>query len=486
MADIAIVTAAHAEVMVLSPPPTARVTAAFIEVMSMDGPAILTDTLTDTASLSETTATKQTLAVTLAKTLNLSESVYLGKVLTDALSDMAAVIVTLDVYRRAVAGTQDLMFLTSVLTPGSRLAQTLADIVLAGDPSLILDQIYTVTASDSMTLAATLASVQWGALLEETPTITPALVAAWKLVEGLTEQAAITDTERLALGLTFAQALSLTSTLTPARGALLLESLGLSAVVAAAWKGATTLAERVALQEALNRALGASVGDTLALTATAWKALGARAQDTATLSDTPSRVLTVRVVAEDTVDITPTEALKQLFRPTLTDVVELVGLYLEPGAAPVTWAVNTATGATTEYRNYAFNSFAMHGTRYLGANDTGLYTLDGAQDGVGTDTPANVVSRIASGFLQFGDTRYSAFQAIYLGLHGSGDVYLRLETGEGKQYTYKVVTQSRENTKVRVGKGLRARYFAFELETTGADFDLDSIEFLPLVAQRRV
>jgi hypothetical protein len=486
MADTAIVTAAHAEVMVLSPPPAVRVTAAFLEVMSYDGPVVISDTLTDTANLSETTATEQTLGVVTVHSLSVIETTYLGKSLSDTLTDIMAVFVALEVYRAAGGLASDGVLTTDASVGAQTLRPTLAEILNITEPLLFYDQLYSATATDSMTLEATLASVAWGALLEETPTIAAAITAAWKLVEGLTEQATLTDTERHAVGLTFTQALSLTSTLTPIRGALLLESLGLSAVVAAAWKGATSLAEQVALQEALSRGLGGQVGESLAITATALQAVGARVQDTATLSDTPSRVLTVRVVAEDTVDITPTEALKQLFRPTLTDVVELVGLYLEPGAAPVTWAVNTATGATTEYRNYAFNSFAMHGTRYLGANDTGLYTLDGAQDGVGTGTPANVVSRIASGFLQFGDTRYSAFQAIYLGLHGSGDVYLRLETGEGKQYTYKVVTQSRENTKVRVGKGLRARYFAFELETTGADFDLDSIEFLPLVAQRRV
>jgi hypothetical protein len=41
-------------------------------------------------------------------------------------------------------------------------------------------------------------------------------------------------------------------------------------------------------------------------------------------------------------------------------------------------------------------------------------------------------------------------------------------------------------TRVQVGKGLRARYYAFELETVdGQDFDLESIEFVPLVVQRR-
>jgi hypothetical protein len=39
---------------------------------------------------------------------------------------------------------------------------------------------------------------------------------------------------------------------------------------------------------------------------------------------------------------------------------------------------------------------------------------------------------------------------------------------------------------VPLGKGLRARYFSFELISDGADFDMDAIEFIPLVSHRRV
>ena len=68
----------------------------------------------------------------------------------------------------------------------------------------------------------------------------------------------------------------------------------------------------------------------------------------------------------------------------------------------------------------------------------------------------------------------------------TGDIILKLDTGDGKTYTYQTVIQDMQSTKVRFGKGLRARYFSFELISTGPDFDLDTVEFLPLVAQRRV
>jgi hypothetical protein len=42
------------------------------------------------------------------------------------------------------------------------------------------------------------------------------------------------------------------------------------------------------------------------------------------------------------------------------------------------------------------------------------------------------------------------------------------------------------STKFHMGKGQRSRYFAFELISAGQDFDLDTLEFVPLVVQRRV
>jgi hypothetical protein len=49
-----------------------------------------------------------------------------------------------------------------------------------------------------------------------------------------------------------------------------------------------------------------------------------------------------------------------------------------------------------------------------------------------------------------------------------------------------VSTRSMRSTKVHMGKGQRARYFSFELISTGGDFDLDTLEFVPIVVQRRV
>jgi hypothetical protein len=191
--------------------------------------------------------------------------------------------------------------------------------------------------------------------------------------------------------------------------------------------------------------------------------------------------LVVRAIAADTMEFEDANVLNMLFQPALADGIEFAAAYLGPGDSITTWAMNTRTGAVTEYSNYAFNSFAKMGHKYLGASQSGLYELLGDDD-AGTD----IIAQIKSGFAQWAGSKFTMFKGAYLGVRGGGDFVLRLTTGDGKTYNYSVEARDMRTTKVNVGKGLRARYFAFELISTGQDFDLDSIEFVPLIAERRV
>jgi hypothetical protein len=143
--------------------------------------------------------------------------------------------------------------------------------------------------------------------------------------------------------------------------------------------------------------------------------------------------------------------------------------------------MNTRTGAVTEYDNYAFNSFARIGDKYIGASESGLYELLGDDD-----AGADIVATIRSGFAQWSGTHMGSFKGMYLATRGEGDFILKVITADNKEYHYAVAAQDSRTTKITTGKGLRARYFAFELISTGQDFNLDTIEFIPLVADRRV
>ncbi len=297
------------------------------------------------------------------------------------------------------------------------------------------------------------------------------------------DEVAVRAQQRLALRLAIAEAVTASEALVSVRGVRVLEALSVLTSLGVAGKFSVTALQGIELHDALLRFLGAFTTDAIeVLDAAATRArLSGAAVDSVVLSEAPTYTMLLHIAVRDDSQVTDTFTLQQVVQALVTEQVRVLGSTLIPGTQFLTWAVNARTGATTEYRDYTFNSFARRDTRYLAAADDGLYVLDGD-----TDNGSAIIAELASGFLQFAGTRFASFKAVYLGMHATGNVFFRLTTGDGKTYTYRVVAQSMENTKVRVGKGLRARYFAFALETTGQDFDVDTIEFLPLGAQRRV
>lgn len=179
-----------------------------------------------------------------------------------------------------------------------------------------------------------------------------------------------------------------------------------------------------------------------------------------------------------------------LYNQILIDAVDFTIGYIDPGTGEfTTWAVNTRTNATTEYQNYVFNSFCQIGNNYYGANADGLWLLN-AQ----TDDGANIVTDIKGAMLALGGSRYTQLDGVYIGMRvddNARDFILKLITpaqgigGADKTFLYKFNPNNMRTTKINIGKGLRSRYIQWELITPGPDFDLDSIEFVPVISRRR-
>lgn len=209
----------------------------------------------------------------------------------------------------------------------------------------------------------------------------------------------------------------------------------------------------------------------------------AELQDGVVFSEQLQPAVIFRLDMQDGVDFGDTLDLKAIYDAVLEETVEFGVGYVAPNGNFTTWAVNVSNNGVTEYTNYQFNSFAKMGLKYLGANSDGIYELDGARDD-GED----IIATLKGGLLQFNDAQLCGFKAIYLGLRGQGDFFFKLETGDGREYVYAVKPSnaSMVTTKINVGKGLRARYFSYELVSTGPEFALESVEFIPMAAKRRV
>lgn len=194
--------------------------------------------------------------------------------------------------------------------------------------------------------------------------------------------------------------------------------------------------------------------------------------------------LLFRLDLVDEIDVSDVDVLQAVYHGTLTENVNLWVAYVDPGGGFTTWAVNTRTGAITEYQNYVFNSISRMGHKFIGADADGLWELDGD-----LDDGSSIPTRIKSGWMAVSGSKFTSFKAAYLGLKirdDATDFILKLHSGDGREYVYGVQPKNMQTTKVHMGKGLRSRYFSFELVTLGADYDLDSVEFIPISSTRRV
>jgi len=346
------------------------------------------------------------------------------------------------------------------------------------------DQLFRVTQTDGI-IGTDTANYRYnpGAIITEQMRITRTAAPQYRARPVITDTARLTDNLLAGMPMVITQTLTLGDVLLTVRAAHVIEQLNLGLAQIPNLRSRLSVLDRVRLRDSLANFFGGELTDSVTFSRAVLPIARkpGLVNETVNVGETIAPKFVLRVTTADILQIDDVDLLKMLFRPTIEEGVQLSAAYVQPNDSITTWAINTVTGATTEYQDYQFNSFARMGLRYLGASADGLFELDGD-----TDDGEDIVAKIKSGYAQFAGSRYSSFKAAYLGMHADGYIFLKLETGDGKTYTYKSMLQNMQTTKVLLGKGLRARYFAFELTTTGQDFDLDTIEFIPIMARRRV
>lgn len=140
-------------------------------------------------------------------------------------------------------------------------------------------------------------------------------------------------------------------------------------------------------------------------------------------------------------------------------------------------------GGSTMYRGYSFNSFARIGGKYYGANEDGLFLLEGDDD-AGTLIHAS----IDLGRLDFKTAEKKTISQCYLGMAADGNLVLKV-IAEGKEYLYKTRSFSPEMQQQRIttGKGLKTNYITAQFfNENGADFEIDSVRFFVADLTRRI
>lgn len=155
------------------------------------------------------------------------------------------------------------------------------------------------------------------------------------------------------------------------------------------------------------------------------------------------------------------------------------------GATYSTITMHTERQAFSTYTNFPFNSFAKFNNVFLGAGDGGLFALAGATD---NGTPIDAVAR--TGYTDFQTSKLKRVDYMYIGYRTDGEMILRVFTDETTMREYLVTPTGKTGMsvqRVRIGKGVSARYWQFEIANKdGSDFDLNVMEFKPVVLARRI
>jgi hypothetical protein len=341
---------------------------------------------------------------------------------------------------------------------------------------------HSLIGSDTIGTAGALV-VNPGAIVPETIGLDPTLGVEATYGMMLADIVRQRDALRVSIPVLLSRTIGIDAMGTVVQGLTVLEELGLTITLRPNVTYGQLANDVMRLRTTLGRFIGGGVSETVGLLGAmspAW-AFAKTVSDGVGIAPLTSPQMLLRVTAADGIGIEPEQLLSAIYAGTLADGIEVVAGYVAPNGSFTTWAINTNKGFVTQYDNFVFNSFAPMGRKYLAASSTGLYELNGDDD-AGTD----IIARIKSGNLQIGGAQLTSFKGAYLGVRGSGDFVLKLTTGDGKTHTYGVTVESLKTAKINIGKGVRTRYFAFELISTGQDFDLESIEFLPIVASRRV
>ena len=262
-----------------------------------------------------------------------------------------------------------------------------------------------------------------------------------------------------------------------ARAALTLPSLQLAAGLSVPYVGRAALTLPVPQLSA--QGVQGAIG-TIGSTANVLRGLALAAQGfTGTVG---TAVLTLPMMQLDSSGFMQVTGGAQLTLPVLQLVA--TGSTVSTGT-PATVAMHTETSAVWTYSNYPFNSYAQFNGVYLGASNGGIFALTGD-----TDNGALIQAAARVGITDFGTSFLKRVDRCYVGYRTNGNLVLRCFTDEVNVRDYLLTATGKaglHGNHTRLGKGLAARYYQFEVRNqNGADFEMNMIELKPTELKRRV
>lgn len=175
---------------------------------------------------------------------------------------------------------------------------------------------------------------------------------------------------------------------------------------------------------------------------------------------------------------------------TANDTLSFIAGLTVDGETYTGIVMNTENAAVSEYDNFSFNSLTRAGTgRYLGAKADGIYELGGDLD----DT-SEIDAYFTTKLFDFESDKFKRMDRAYLGIKNDGSMILKTitrDSTDGKKhenwYELEATSEEMRTQRIKTGRGLKSHYWQFTVTNKlGSDFDLDTIEFKPIILSRRV
>ncbi len=244
--------------------------------------------------------------------------------------------------------------------------------------------------------------------------------------------------------------------------------------------------EAVTLHGLLTDAFGREVLEALTVSAAMLDKLLANdvLSEIFTVSGTVGQVVSIAITVPEQVALSDTADINQIINSLINESITFSVALLIDDETYLAWVMNTETYGVTNYENFRFNSMCGFDGAYYATDGTKIYRLDGP-----TDDGTAIDAEISLGASDFGSAFLKRMERAYLGLRADGQMVLKVITDEKAEdwYTLESVPSALGESHVKIGKGLKARYWRLALRNKGgSDFTLDSLRLLPLKLSRRV
>lgn len=172
-----------------------------------------------------------------------------------------------------------------------------------------------------------------------------------------------------------------------------------------------------------------------------------------------------------------------IFQEIVEELIKL-SVGLEKDLEYISYLLSPESLSVSTYSNFNFSGSCVFNDEVLLINKSGMYKKGGS-----TDDGNDIYASIQTAALSFGTSHLKRCLNVYLGIYNTGHLVLKASVDGGVSAYYEVTraTENLQTQRITLGKGLKGRYWQFQLITQdNADFELESIDFLPISLSRRI